>query len=104
MLVGVLKHDATLFWPAMVVATTGNTLGGLSSYLLGWVLPKAPVQGRAEWVRRFGAPLLFFAWVPIVGDALCVAAGWLRLHWVGVSVFIAAGKFVRYWVIGMITV
>lgn len=103
-LIGVLKHNAALFWPALAVATAGNTLGGLSSYLLGWLLPSAPAQGRVKWVQRFGSPLLFFAWVPIVGDALCVAAGWLRLHWFGVSVFIAIGKFIRYWIIGIITV
>ena len=22
-----------------------------------------------------------FAWLPLVGDALCVAAGWLKLNW-----------------------
>jgi membrane protein YqaA with SNARE-associated domain len=103
-LIGVLKLNAALFWPAMAVATVGNTLGGLSSYALGWLLPKAPVQGRVQWVRRFGSPVLFFAWVPIVGDALCVAAGWLRLHWLGVAAFMAAGKFIRYWVIGIVSV
>jgi membrane protein YqaA with SNARE-associated domain len=100
-LIGVLNHNPQLLWPALAVATTGNTLGGLSSYLLGWLLPKSPASKQVQWIRRFGSPVLFFAWAPIVGDALCVAAGWLRLHWFGVTVFIALGKFFRYWLIGI---
>ena len=42
------------------------------------------------------APALLLAWVPLVGDPLCVAAGWLRANpWLA-AVFMAAGKFARY--------
>ena len=47
-------------------------------------------------MRRFGAPLTFFGWVPVAGDALCVAAGWLRVNWIAALCFMAAGRCARY--------
>ena len=47
-------------------------------------------------VERWGSPVLLLAWAPLIGDALCVAAGWLRLHWLPCCLFMAAGKFARY--------
>jgi len=32
-----------------------------------------------RWLERFGAPACLLSWLPIVGDALCAVAGWLRL-------------------------
>jgi membrane protein YqaA with SNARE-associated domain len=97
---GVLATGAASLWPALAVATLGNTLGGSSSYLLGRVVPDRKLGGRAlEWVRRWGAPVLLLSWVPIVGDALCVAAGWLRLNILWCVLFMALGKFARYYVI-----
>lgn len=106
-LVGVLLTYPELHWQALVLATIGNTLGGMSSYLIGRLLPdekavlkKAEGSARGlEWVRRHGAPILLLSWAPLIGDLLCVAAGWLRTHWVWALFFIAAGKFVRYWAI-----
>jgi membrane protein YqaA with SNARE-associated domain len=37
-----------------------------------------------------------FAWVPLIGDALCLAAGWLRLNPWQAMLFMAIGKFARY--------
>lgn len=101
-LYAVLRLDPALLWPALLVATVGNTLGGLSSYLLGRFLPvREPPKGLA-WVQRYGSPALLFAWAPLVGDALCVAAGWLRLNWAWVTLFMAVGKFARYWVVALL--
>ncbi len=95
-LFGVLHMHPGGVWPALGVATLGNTLGGLSSYLIGRLLPQGrPLKGL-DAVRRYGSPVLLLSWVPIVGDPLCVAAGWLRLNpWLAL-LFIAAGKFARY--------
>ena len=38
-------------------------------------------QKIIQLMRRYGSPSLLFAWLPIVGDAICVAAGWLRMNW-----------------------
>lgn len=106
-LVGVLMTYPELYAAALGVATVGNTLGGLSSYVIGRLLPdekamhsKIGSKSRGlEWTRRHGAPILFLSWLPLIGDVLCVAAGWLRIHWLGAVIFIATGKFTRYWVI-----
>lgn len=95
-----MLHEApALKWPALIVATIGNTLGGMTSYAIGRVFPK-PREGRAvAWLRRYGPAALLLSWAPIVGDALCVASGWLRQNALAVAGFIAAGKFARYWVL-----
>ena len=103
-LFGVLKLHPGQFWPALAVATLGNTLGGMSSYLIGRIIPQtSPIKGLAK-VQEWGSPALLLAWVPIIGDPLCVAAGWLRLNpWLS-ALFIAIGKFARYWAIAALTV
>jgi len=61
------------------------------------LVPQRKVNLRAiEWLRRNGAPVTVLAWLPIVGDALCVAAGWLRVNWVAALAFMAAGRLARY--------
>jgi membrane protein YqaA with SNARE-associated domain len=98
-LAGVLKAYPNLYWPSLAIATAGNTLGGMSSYLIGRLLPqRGELKGR-KWVQRYGSPAMLAAWVPIVGDPLCVAAGWLRMNpWLS-ALFMGVGKFARYLVI-----
>ena len=103
-LFGVLKLHPDELWPALAVATLGNTLGGMSSYLIGRLIPPTrPLKGL-DMIRRWGSPALLLSWVPLLGDPLCVAAGWLRLNVWWSALFIALGKFARYWVIAVLTV
>ena len=95
--VALLHHAPELEGYALAVATLGNTLGGLSSYLVGRLFPKPHAGRTVAWLERYGPPALLLSWVPIVGDGLCVASGWLRQNVAAVAVFIAAGKFARYW-------
>ena len=92
-------------WPerqmeALWLATLGNTLGGMSSYALARLLPEKSLTRLGEKPRalaqRWGAPILFLAWVPLIGDLLCVAAGWLRLPWLHCMLWMALGKGLRY--------
>jgi len=101
-LFGVLKFNPQQYWPALAVATLGNTLGGMSSYLIGRIVPqRAEIKGL-DWIKRHGSPALLLAWVPILGDPLCVAAGWLRVNpWLS-ALFMALGKFARYLVIAAV--
>jgi membrane protein YqaA with SNARE-associated domain len=98
-LFAVLKLHPDLYWLALGVATLGNTLGGMTSYLIGRFLAARRPLERVELVRRWGAPALIFAWTPVVGDALCVAAGWLKLNWAAAAAFQAVGRFARYWLV-----
>lgn len=103
-LFGVLKLDPAQYWPALAVATLGNTLGGMSSYLVGRVIPQKKDLPGLPAMRRYGSPALLLAWVPVIGDPLCVAAGWLRLDpWLS-ALFIALGKLARYLVIAALAV
>lgn len=108
-LAGVLITYPNLYWQALVLATVGNTLGGMSSYLIGRFLPDERAvydklgkhAPKLNWVHMHGAPILLLSWAPVIGDILCVAAGWLRVNWLWALLFIALGKFARYWLIAM---
>ncbi len=89
-------------WSALGMATAGNTLGGMISYACGRWLPrwqKYEDSKVREQVGYWGSPILLLAWTPLIGDALCIAAGWLRLDWLACAIFMAIGKFARYWVV-----
>ncbi|HET8597448.1 MAG TPA: YqaA family protein [Castellaniella sp.] len=104
-----------MFWPAVGVATLGNTLGGAVTYAMGagaeslwhrWHHPHpAPARGSAggrwhamttDWFHRFGPPALLLSWLPVIGDPLCAVAGWLRLPFWPSLFYMAIGKFLRY--------
>ena len=88
---------------AVATATLGNTAGGMTSYLVGRLIPQGKLDARAvSWLRRFGAPATFFGFLPIVGDALCVAAGWVRVNWLAALGFMAAGRLARYLVVALV--
>ncbi len=102
---GLVKLNPELFWPALLVATAGNTAGGAISYWMGLgaeaayerVTQHKPTQQRAlEWLRRFGPPACLLSWLPFVGDPLCAVAGWLRLPFWPCVMYMAIGKFLRY--------
>lgn len=95
-LVGVLKLHPELLWPALLLGTLGNTLGGMISFGMGWLLPMTQQLKHVEKVREYGLLTLLFAWLPFIGDALCIAAGWLRLNPLYAALFMLAGKFMRY--------
>ncbi len=102
---GLIKLNPELFWPALIVATAGNTAGGAISYWMGLGAEKAferlahrtPTQLRAlAWLERFGPKACLLAWLPFVGDPLCAVAGWLRLPFWPCVAYMAVGKFLRY--------
>lgn len=95
-------------WLLLAVASVGNTLGGMSTWAVGrffeWRYPASrftqPKYDRSiRWLRQWGSPALLLSWMPVVGDALCLAGGWLRVPWLAALVWIAIGKAARYGVI-----
>jgi membrane protein YqaA with SNARE-associated domain len=84
---------------AVAVATLGNTAGGMTSYGLGRLFSQQLNARAIGWLQRYGAPATLLAWLPVIGDALCVAAGWLRMRWFAVLAFMAAGRLARYIVV-----
>ena len=86
------QHD----FAALLVATVGNTLGGMVTFFMGRLLPQNIEPRKSALARRRGPPILLLAWAPIIGDALCAAAGWLRLPPLTCALWMAIGKAGRY--------
>ncbi|MBI5278462.1 MAG: DedA family protein [Burkholderiales bacterium] len=103
-LFGLLKLNPELFWPAVLVATAGNTLGGMVDWWIGYgtheVVDKYEhKQWHSKalgWLERLGPKACLLAWMPIVGDPLCAVAGWLRLPFWPCTGYMLVGKFLRY--------
>lgn len=101
---GLVKLDPTLFWPAVLVATVGNTVGGAISWWMGYgaelALERArhrPTEHRVlGWLERFGPRACLLSWLPVVGDPLCAVAGWLKLPFWPCLIYMAIGKLGRY--------
>jgi membrane protein YqaA with SNARE-associated domain len=98
----------------VAVASAGNYLGAVTTYLIGmyggaWLVikvlrvsPEQQVRARNHY-RRYGVYSLFFSWLPIVGDPLCMVGGVLRINFWLFTLLVASGKFVRYAVTAWIT-
>jgi len=88
---------------AVAVATVGNTAGGMTTYLIGRFVPQKKVDEKAlKRISVWGSPILLFAWLPLIGDAFCAAAGWLRINWIAALGFMAAGRLARYVVVAFL--
>lgn len=92
----------------IIVATIGNTLGAMTTWGLGVLaakkFPAAELlsenkQKALDVLRTKGIWTLFFTWLPVVGDALCFAGGWLKLPFFHACLIILLGKLGRYAVI-----
>ena len=101
---GLIKLNPALFWPTILVATAGNTLGGAVSWAMGLGSHKL-IDGvrhtktdftALKWLKRIGPKACLLAWLPVVGDPLCAVAGWLRLPFWPCLIYMAIGKFCRY--------
>jgi len=91
----------------LLTATAGNWLGGLSSYLVGYVgkwewlekwfkVTRDKLERQRARIARFGSWLAFFAWLPLVGDMFAIALGFYRINPVKCAVFMLIGKFLRF--------
>ncbi|MFV9714396.1 MULTISPECIES: YqaA family protein [unclassified Pantoea] len=107
LLIALLIAKKTSVYGLLLAASLGNTLGGLTNILIGRLLPLKR-QGRwhdtaMTWLHRLGPAALLFSWLPVIGDLLCVLAGWLRFAWLPAMLFLAVGKTLRYIVIATAT-
>jgi membrane protein YqaA with SNARE-associated domain len=101
---GLIKLNPELFWPAILVATVGNTLGGVVSWAMGYGAHRAIDKARGspthlnalDWLQRFGPKACLLSWLPAVGDPLCAVAGWLKFPILPCIAYMAVGKFLRY--------
>jgi len=92
---------------AVALATLGNTLGALTTWAIGlwggpWLTAHVLRIGKGEqrrarnWYRRWGHWSLLLAWLPVVGDPLCLVGGLLHEPLWRFTLLVAAGKAGRY--------
>ena len=92
----------------VIIATLGNSLGAMTTWGLGVLaakkFPAASLlpekkQNALNVVKKRGIWVLFFSWLPVIGDALCFAGGWLKLPLLPAFLIIMSGKLGRYAVV-----
>lgn len=103
-LFGLLKLNPDLFWSAILVATAGNTLGGMLDWWIGYGAHEvADKYSHSRHhlkalgvLERMGPKACLLAWIPLIGDPLCAVAGWLRMPFWPCTGYMLIGKFLRY--------
>jgi membrane protein YqaA with SNARE-associated domain len=102
---GFVKLRPDLLWITVLVATVGNTLGGMLDYWIGFGANKVIAKERSStgakatalrWLEKFGPKAMIFSFLPGVGDPLCAVAGWLKLPFWPSAAWMLLGKFLRY--------
>ena len=94
----------------LLVASLGNVLGSAVNWILGFYsrnlstkkwfpFKDEQIEKSSRWFNKFGRWSLLFAWVPIIGDPLTLAAGLLRVRFVEFLILVTIGKVSRYLVI-----
>ena len=106
-LIATSNYDSLLL---LIVASFGNVLGSVFNWTLGfysrnlitkkWFLFKeAQIKRSSQWFSKFGKWSLLFAWVPIIGDPLTLAAGLFRVKFLEFLILVSIGKVSRYFLI-----
>lgn len=108
-ILGLLNSQNTYSqWQLWSIATLGNTMGAMTTWLIGWViairypadrLEKPSSQRAVQYLKKWGSPVLLLSWLPVIGDPLCLAAGWLRINFLVCLSLIALGKAARYYMV-----
>ena len=94
----------------LIFASLGNILGSVVNWVLGFYsrnlatkrwfpFKDKQIKKSSSWFNRFGKWSLLFAWVPIIGDPLTLAAGLLRVKFIEFLILVSIGKVSRYIVI-----
>lgn len=82
-LIAMLLAGVSQPWLLVLIAIIGNSLGGVTNVILGRLFPLRKTSRWQEkatgWLRRYGAVTLLLSWAPVIGDLLCLLAGWMRI-------------------------
>lgn len=105
LLSALLIEGSNDYFPLWLVATAGNTIGGIITWYMGYIAVQYQPQKWAnhryqrivnDALQRWGPPALLLSWIPIIGDPICFTAGWYRTPMLASLVFIGIGKALRY--------
>ena len=109
-LIALLGFGFNPIW-CVLIATLGNSLGGMTSYGIGylgkweWIekyfrTPKEKILKFQKRIERWGTVAGLFAWLPFVGDILAIGLGFLRLNpWMSFF-YMLLGRLIRYSFVG----
>jgi membrane protein YqaA with SNARE-associated domain len=106
-LIATSNYDSLLL---LIVASFGNVLGSVVNWILGFYsrnlaikkwfpFKETQIERSSKWFNKFGRWSLLFAWVPIIGDPLTLAAGLLRVKFIEFIILVTIGKVSRYFLI-----
>jgi len=94
----------------LIVASFGNILGSIVNWILGFYsrnlaikkwfpFKETQIERSSKWFNKFGRWSLLFAWVPIIGDPITLAAGLLRVKFIEFIILVTIGKVSRYFLV-----
>jgi len=100
-------HEGDTPSSVLLTATSGNVLGSLITYGMGWFgsaalhhrflrINEAHIERSRQWFDHYGKLSLLLAWLPIVGDPLCLVAGILKSSFWWFLILVSLGKLGRY--------
>ncbi len=98
----------------ILIASVGNYLGAAVNYYIGikgsnTVLHKAikfsdnQTNKAEEKFKKYGPAILFFSWLPIIGDPLTFVAGLLKYNFKKFTFYVILGKMFRYIIVAFVT-
>ncbi|MFT5235083.1 MAG: membrane protein YqaA with SNARE-associated domain [Shewanella sp.] len=108
LLVALLNESSDAWLSLVIVATVGNTLGAMTSFYLGGLgrfarSPEEVAKGKYRHamvlIQKYGYWALLLSWTPLIGDILCLLAGWMKLPLLRSTLMILIGKCVRYFLV-----
>lgn len=102
-----LKTQGEALYQLVIVATAGNTLGGIFTYYLGrlgkleWSerflkIDKEKIETAQKKLNKYGSLLAFFCWLPLVGDVFAFVLGLARVSLIKTLILMSVGKALRY--------
>ena len=103
---GAMLLDYNL-WTIAIVAGIGNTIGGMISFGMGWLckwewlekyfrVKREKLEKMHQRVVKYGYAAALITWLPIIGDVIAIAMGFLRMNPFITAGLMFVGKFVRY--------
>ena len=98
------------FFGIIIVATVGSFLGSLTTYFLGYwgihkisnkfqIIKPEKYEKGLKLFEKYGAWLLLFTSIPIIGDVFPFVAGAVRYDIKRFSILIIIGKLVRFTIV-----
>lgn len=91
---------------SVIVATIGNSLGGVTNYFLGrfgkflWIKKKSAHEKKkikySIYIEKYGSLCALISWVPIIGDPILIVLGYMKISFIPVLLYMVVGKFIRY--------